>query len=94
MEIQGKVYAISEEQQISEKFKKREFVIKTDHEYRPFVKMELQNKYCDAFEKYGIDIGDNVEVSFNLEGREHINKSDGEVRYYTNIIAWKIMTDG
>lgn len=79
----GEVHFIDEENVISDKFKKRDFVLKViDGNYEQFVKLELHQDRCDLVDK--IRIGEDVEVEFNLRGREWNGK------YFTNLVAWKV----
>ncbi len=79
----GEVHMIDGENVISDKFKKRDFVLKvTDGNYEQFIKLELHQDRCDLVDK--IRIGEDVEVEFNLRGREWND------RFFTNLVAWKV----
>ncbi len=88
----GTVVFIGEIIPKSDKFKKRDIVIRQDLQgrsgpYSNFIKFQLlQEKvtYIDQF-----PLGSFVDVSFDLKGREV--KKDGETVYYTNVDAWKIV---
>ena len=88
----GTVVFIGEIIPKSDKFKKRDIVIRQDLQgrsgpYSNFIKFQLlQEKvtYIDQF-----PLGSFVDVSFDLKGREVVK--DGETVYYTNIDAWKIV---
>jgi single-strand DNA-binding protein len=84
LEIEGKLYLDLQTQQVSDKFKKREFVLLTDThtEYPQHVKFELTQDKCDLLDKF--KEGQTITVSFNLRGREWNGK------YFTNIQAWRI----
>jgi single-strand DNA-binding protein len=84
----GKLHAIFEEQQITEKFRKREFVVEIeDGNYPQHVKFQLTNDKCSALNSF--QKGDKVKVMFGLQGREGKSR-DGGVVYYTNLGAWKL----
>ncbi len=86
-EITGKIEEIYEEQQITEKFKKREFVIEIlDGMYPNHIKFQLTQDRCDLIESY--NKGDEVQVHFNLKGRPYTKA--GKTTYFTNIEAWRI----
>jgi hypothetical protein len=46
LKLEGKLIKIFETNQISEKFKKREFVIETDEQYPQTVKFQLVQDSC------------------------------------------------
>lgn len=89
MNIKGKLIEIFETKQISDKFKKREFVIEyaENAQYPQFIKFELTQNNCDMIE--GFKKGDFVEVQFDLKGKPWTNKQ-GETTYFTSLSAWKI----
>jgi hypothetical protein len=87
-EATGKLHEKFAEQQISDRFKKREFVLEIeDGAYPQHIKFQLTQDRCDLIEPY--QIGQDVKVSFNLKGKPYQNRN-GETVYYTNIEAWRI----
>ena len=90
-EITGKLIAVQPTQQVSERFKKREFVLETAEEingnvYTNYAKMQLVQNKCEIVDNF--KIGDNVKVSFNIKGNKW--ERDGNVNYITNLHAWRI----
>ncbi|GAB3814652.1 DUF3127 domain-containing protein [Pontibacter rugosus] len=86
-DIQGKLYEIFEEQQVSDKFKKREFVLEIpDGSYTQYVKFQLTQDKCSLLDSY--KNGDEVKVTFNLTGKP-FNKN-GQTLYFTNLQAWRM----
>lgn len=86
-ELQGKIEVIFEPQQVTERFRKREFVVEyQDGSYTEQIKMQLTQDRCDLLDAF--QEGDEVKVSFNLKGRAY--NRDGKTTYFTNIDAWKI----
>lgn len=89
-EIEGKVTVIDSEQQISDKFKKREFVIEVENERNPdwndFIKFQLTQDKCDLISDK--KLGDKIKVFFNVRGRKW--EKDGKVNYFSNLEAWRI----
>ena len=83
----GKVKVKSDTVQVSEKFKKREFVITTDGQYPQDVIFQLSKDNCALLDN--INVGDEVTVHYNLRGREWINPQ-GEAKYFNTLEAWKI----
>ncbi|MBS1518825.1 MAG: DUF3127 domain-containing protein [Bacteroidetes bacterium] len=89
MNITGKLIEIYDTKQITEKFKKREFVVEyaTNPEYPQYVKFELAQNNCDFLD--GFSKGDVIDIQFDLKGRPWTNK-EGEKTYFTSLQAWKI----
>ena len=85
--IQGKVKTIFETQNITESFKKREFVVTTQEQYPQDILIELTQDKTDVLNAY--KAGDEVKVSINIRGREWINP-EGVARYFNTIQAWRI----
>ena len=92
MNIKGTITEIFETQQVSEKFKKREFVIQDTEnpQYPQYIKFELNQDKCGLLDSK--KVGDFVDVSFNLRGREHIDPL-GVKKYFNQLQAWKIVTE-
>lgn len=88
MDITGILKMKSEEQQISEKFKKREFVI-TDNssQYPQHISFQLTQDKCGLIDQY--KVGDELKVHFNLRGREWTSPK-GEVKFFNTLEAWRI----
>ena len=83
LELTGKLVEKFEEQQISEKFKKREFVVETsENNFTEQIKFELVQDRTDIIDPYSI--GEEIKVSFNLKGRKWNDK------YFVNVQAWRI----
>lgn len=86
MELTGKLVIKYDIQQISDKFKKREFVIKTEGTYPQFIKMQLINDKCGLIDP--VNVGDDLTAQINIGGREYVK--DGVTNYFNSIEAWKI----
>lgn len=88
LSIKGVLKVKKDEHVVSEKFKKREFVISDDHDQYPqmimFQLAQDKTSLIDSFE-----IGSEITVYFNLRGREWTNK-EGKVMYFNTLDAWKI----
>lgn len=86
-EASGKLIEKYPEQQLTEKFRKREFVVEIpDGMYPQQIKFELTNDRCSALDNF--DIGDDLKVHFQLSGRAY--EKDGKKSYFTNIRAWRL----
>ena len=86
--LTGTLKLKNQEQQVSEKFKKREFVV-TDNssQYPQHVSFQLTQDKCSLLDP--CKVGDEVKVYFNLRGREWTNPQ-GEVKFFNSLEAWKI----
>ncbi|MCS7018634.1 MAG: DUF3127 domain-containing protein [Cytophagales bacterium] len=86
-EAKGKLVVIYNTQQVTEKFRKREFVVELlSGAYSEFVKFQLTQEKCNLLD--GLSVGDEVKVSFTLRGRPYTK--DGTTTYFTNLEAWRI----
>lgn len=84
--IDGLLHLKKDTQVVSEKFQKREFVIKTDDQYPQFITFQLTQDKCQLLDAY--PVGSAITVHFNLRGREW-NGPEG-VRYFNTLEAWRI----
>ena len=90
MDITGILKVKSEAQQVSEKFKKREFVL-TDNssQYPQHISFQLTQDKCNLIDNY--TVGSEIKVHFNLRGREWTSPK-GEIKYFNTLEAWRIET--
>lgn len=87
--LKGKLIVKGDEQQITEKFKKREFVIQDDAEQYPqVISFQLVQDKCSLLDAY--NEGDEISVNFNVRGREWTSPKDGQTKYFNSLEAWKI----
>lgn len=91
LEVIGKLIVKQDTQTVSERFKKREFVLELSDEingnvYTNYAKLQLVQNKCEILDKF--NEGDNVKVSFNIKGNKW--EKDGKVNYITNLDAWRI----
>lgn len=94
-EAQGRLVAVYDTVQRSEKFRTREFVIEVNEEIRDrtitnYVKFQLVQDRVTIIDAYRI--GDTVKVSFNIKGSRW--ERNGQVNYITNLDAWRIENVG
>lgn len=89
MEVTGILKLKQDVQQVSDKFKKREFVLTIDQntQYPQYISFQLIQDKTSLIDNY--QIGEEIKVSFNLKGREWTSPQ-GEVKYFTTIDAWRI----
>ena len=90
--MKGKVKVVGSTVAISEKFSKREFVVVDDtNMYPQDIQFQLTQDKCNLVDS--LAIGDEVEVSFNLNGREWVNPK-GESKFFNTLDVWKISKIG
>jgi hypothetical protein len=87
-QITGTLKSKQSEQQVSDKFRKREFVItENSSQYPQMLSFQLTQDRCSLIE--GVNAGDEIKVHFNLRGREWTSPQ-GEIKYFNSLEAWKI----
>jgi len=91
MTIEGIIYKIFDVEQKTDRFKVRNFVLKTEDRYSPFISFQLTNKNTEVFEEDGIALGDEVEVSFDVGGKEYEARDGSGTKYFNVLTAWKIL---
>jgi hypothetical protein len=87
MEVLGKINVIGETLQVTDTYKKRDLVIKTEEAYPQFISIEFANDKTSLLDNRVI--GENVKVSINIGGREWTNPQ-GETKYFNSIKGWRI----
>jgi len=87
MEVIGRIKVINATQEVSASFKKRELVVTTNEQYPQHILIEFGQDKCNILDNY--KVGQEVEVSINLRGREWVNPQ-GETKYFNQIQGWKI----
>ena len=85
--IKGAIKLINPIKVINDKFSVREFVVTTpDAKYPQDILFQTVNDKMDVLESLGV--GQQVEVSYNVRGREFNG------RYYNTLDAWKVQIIG
>ena len=90
-EINGKVIDILPVNQVSDKFRKREFVIERKESggtslFIDYIKFQLLQDKCELINESFMN--EEVKVTFNIKGNRW--EREGKVNYFTNLDAWKI----
>ncbi|MDY0102997.1 MAG: DUF3127 domain-containing protein [Lentimicrobium sp.] len=89
-ELTGKLVEKFDTQNVSEKFKKREFVIEfrdnPNSSFTEFIKFQLTQDRCNLIDNF--QVGQDLKIWFNLRGRKW--EKDGNVSYFTNLEGWKM----
>jgi hypothetical protein len=88
--IKGLVHKINPTQQVSDKFAKKEIIIKTDGEYPQYILIQFTQKNIDKLDH--ITAGSTVVVSYNIRGKLWTNPQ-GEEKCFVTIEGWQIKTE-
>ena len=90
--MKGVVKMIRQTQQVSDKFSKREFVVtdSSEDKYPQDIMFEFTQDKTALLDN--VMEGQEVEVSFNLRGREWISPS-GDVKFFNTLNAFRIDTN-
>ncbi len=91
-ELTGKLIEKFDVQQVSDSFKKLEFVVEKEENvagnvYTEVIKFQCVQDKVDMLDN--ININDIVTISFNIRGRKW-EKPGGDTLYFTNLDAWRI----
>lgn len=90
-ELQGKLIEKFDTRQITDKFKKREFIVEkreesNGKEFIDTIKFQLIQDRCDLIDSYSI--GEEIKVYFDIKGNKW--EKEGKVNYFTNLNVWRI----
>ncbi len=90
-EITGKLIEKYDAVQITDRFRKREFVIEDKqnvgaNEFIDTIKFQLTQDRCELVDNF--EIGEEIKLHFNIRGRRW--EKDGQVSYFNNLEAWKV----
>ncbi len=95
-DITGKLIDIQPVVQVSDKFRKREFVIERKESggggavFVDYIKFQLVQDKCDLISENMLN--EDIRVTFNIKGNKW--ERDGKVNYFTNLDAWKVERAG
>lgn len=84
--IKGTIKALFATEQITQTFSKKEIVVETQETYPQSILLQFTNNNINKLDN--INVGDNVEVKYNLRGRGY--EKNGETRYFNTIEGWDI----
>jgi len=89
MEVTGIIKVKFDTNVVSERFKKRDFVLTVEpgSPYPQHVTFQLVQDKVNMLDNF--NVGDEVKVLFNLKGREWTSPQ-GEVKYFNTIDAWRL----
>ena len=88
MEIQGRIKQIFATESVGANgFQKRDLVITTEEQYPNDIIIQFTQSKCALLDT--LQVGQRVNVHFNLQGREWTSPQ-GEVKYFNTVVGWKI----
>lgn len=89
IELTGTIHMVNETVHVSDRFSKREFVLKhaDNPKYEQLLLMQCTGDRCQLLD--GLNVGDEVTVSLNLRGREW-RSPQGEIKYFVTLEAWRV----
>lgn len=78
-------------QQVTDTYKKVEFIVKLDDKYPQEVQFEVSQDRADNFIKFNKE-GQFVDIDYNLRGRSYLKAGDKEEnrRWFNTLDAWKV----
>jgi hypothetical protein len=78
-------------QQVTDTYKKVEFIVKIESQYPQEVQFEIAQDKADKFIQYNKE-GDFVDIDFNLRGRSYLKNGEPEDnrRWFNSLDAWKV----
>lgn len=87
MKVTGKIHNVGALRVVSEKFKSKDVVILTEDKYPQFITVQFTQDKTELLTEN--NIGEQVEISINLRGREWKSPT-GEIKYFNTIEGWQI----
>ena len=92
MTITGIVKQVGKTQVLSDKFSKRELIVKTEREskYPQYLVIQFTQSKVTLLDNF--NVGEVVEININLKGREY--QSGNEIKYFNTIEGWAIKKYG
>ncbi|UCG27608.1 MAG: DUF3127 domain-containing protein [Bacteroidales bacterium] len=90
-ELNGKIVEIFDTVQVSDTFRKREFIVEKREstpgsEFTDYIKFQLTQDRCGLIDNIRLD--EEVRISFNIRGNRW--EREGKVSYFTNLDVWRI----
>ncbi len=88
--VQGRLHADFGAVQVTERFRKREFVVEleADTRYPQLCLFQLTGDRCDDLDS--MKIGDEIKVEFRLRGRAWTPADGTETKYYNSLDVWAV----
>jgi len=87
MKVTGTLIKRFDTVEVSDSFKKRDIVVKTDDQYPQVHEIQFTKEKTYILDDY--KEGDQVSIDINLRGREW-KSPKGDIKYFTSITGWRI----
>ena len=87
MKVTGKIHNVGALRVVSEKFKSKDVVLLTDEKFPQYITIQFTQEKTNIISE--ANLGENVEVSINLRGREWKSPT-GEIKYFNTIEGWQV----
>ena len=87
-EAKGEIIHIADLHVISEKFQKREFVLKFEEQYPQEVMFQLVQGNCELLDQF--KVGDFVKITADVRGRKWQKTPQDAPRWFNTLQAYKI----
>ena len=87
MKVSGQIIHLGQLEILSDKFKKREFVIQTEGKFPQEIQLQVTQDKCDLLNN--LKHGDIIDASINIRGRSWTSK-EGVKKWFNSIEAWSI----
>lgn len=88
MEVNGSIYKVEETMVVSDKFKKRDFIVKVEGTYPQYIPMQCTQDKVVMLDD--LAFGQNVSCKINLKGRLWDNPSTGKQSCFLTAECWKL----
>ncbi len=91
--ISGKLTVKKDTEQVTDKFRKREFVVTDESsQYPQEILFQLVQDKVDLLDPF--NEGEQIKVNFNLRGRRWTNPKTNETRFFNSLDAWRLEKEG
>ncbi len=87
MKVTGKIHNVGALRVVSEKFKSKDVVLLTDEKFPQYITIQFTQEKTNMITES--NLGEQVEVSINLRGREWKSPT-GEIKYFNTIEGWQV----
>ena len=87
-EAKGELIKISDTDKISDRFQKREFVLKIEEKYPQEIQYQLTQDDCSILDNF--KVGDQVKVNSWVRGRRWQKTPQDDPRWFNSLVAYKI----
>ncbi len=89
MELKATLFLKFDTKQITDRFRKREFVVEyaDNPQYPQRVLMQVTNDKCSLIDNF--NPGDELEMHFDIRGREW-QSPQGETKYFNSLEVWRV----